>query len=396
MPMIGLNDEQSQAIEKLEKLKVGALFMEPGTGKTRAAIELINSSQADFVLWIVPFQTKKNLRRELDKWGLTKPCRIEGVESLSNSDRLYLELLDQLKQYQRVFMVVDESLKIKNRWAKRTKRVLKLGELTYYRLILNGTPLSRNILDLWAQMEFLSPLILKMNFYEYKYKFCEYSTLIGGDGSRREYISGYANVAYLYSLIEPYVFDAKLNLRIAENEKHIEYWLANESEYLALKQRLLSEIASMDDYDVMGIMQQMQQSYSLDMGKLDALKDLMARLKRPTIIFVRYIRTQERLRELYPDSLVLTYGKGALGLNLQKYKNIVFFDKTWDYAQLEQAKRRIYRLGQSEDVRYYFMDGRIGLEKMINACIDKKTTMLKDFKYASKQMGRKEWIKNAV
>lgn len=37
--MIPLSGNQKKAIEKLEKLRVGALFMEPGTGKTRTAVE---------------------------------------------------------------------------------------------------------------------------------------------------------------------------------------------------------------------------------------------------------------------------------------------------------------------------------------------------------------------
>lgn len=66
--MTVLSVSQQQAIDKLEKLRVGALFMEPGTGKTLTAIQLVESSQADFVLWIVPFQTKGNLKDELTKW----------------------------------------------------------------------------------------------------------------------------------------------------------------------------------------------------------------------------------------------------------------------------------------------------------------------------------------
>lgn len=394
--MIGLNDSQKQAVKKLEQLRVGALFMEPGTGKTRTAIELINSSQADWVLWIVPFQTKANLKAELQKWGLQKNYRIEGVESLSNSDRLYIELINQFKKYHKVFMVVDESLKIKNRHAIRSRRVMTLGKLTYYRLILNGTPLSRNILDLWEQMEFLSPLILNMTFYEYKNKFCEYSHFKDASGQKIEYIDGYANVEYLYSLIEPYVFDAKLNLKIAENEKRVNYWVYNPDEYQRLKRKLLQDIGLMSDYDVLGTMQKMQQSYSLDENKLDAVDDLMKKLRRPSIIFTKYVKTREKLTVRYPHSLVLTYGKGALGLNLQEYKNIIFYDKTWDYAQLEQAKRRIYRLGQSEDVRYYFLDGDLGLDKMIDGSIERKSTMLRDFKYASKHIGRKKLIKHAL
>lgn len=394
--MTDLSASQKQAIKKLEKLRVGALFMEPGTGKTRTAIELINSSQADWVLWIVPFQTKHNLQKELDKWGLDKTYRIEGVESLSNSDRLYLELLNKIQQYNKVFMVVDESLKIKNRHAKRTQRVMELGKYTYYRLILNGTPMSRNILDLWEQMEFLSPLILNMNFYEFKYKFCEFSNTTDAYGHTTQHVDGYANIDYLYSIIKPYVFDAKLNLAIEANEERVDYFVIDSDEYMELKMHLLQDIDEMSDYDVFGTMQKMQQSYSLDGNKIDEVRSLVHRLHRPSIIFVKYIKTRETLEKLFPQCKIMTYGKGSLGLNLQKYKNVIFYDKTWDYAQLEQAKRRVYRLGQSENVRYYFMDGNLGLEKMINGCISKKTTMLRDFKLASKKIGRKKWIKHAV
>ena len=64
--MTALNDNQKQDIAKLKKTKVGALFM-PGTGKTRTAIELVKSTDTDFVLWIVPFQTKTNLQDEIKK-----------------------------------------------------------------------------------------------------------------------------------------------------------------------------------------------------------------------------------------------------------------------------------------------------------------------------------------
>ncbi|EAC8495276.1 helicase SNF2, partial [Listeria monocytogenes] len=47
-----LLDNQKQALIKLKKYKVGALFMKPGSGKTRVACELINDVNPDYVLWI--------------------------------------------------------------------------------------------------------------------------------------------------------------------------------------------------------------------------------------------------------------------------------------------------------------------------------------------------------
>lgn len=46
-------NNQELAFEKLSKLKVGALFMAMGTGKTKVALDLINSklNKVDYVLW---------------------------------------------------------------------------------------------------------------------------------------------------------------------------------------------------------------------------------------------------------------------------------------------------------------------------------------------------------
>lgn len=222
-----LSTDQQSAVNKLEKLRVGALFMEPGTGKTLTALKLIESSKADWVLFMVPFQTKQNLQDELDKWSFKMPCRIEGVESLSNSDRLYLELMAEIKKHKRVFMVVDESLKIKNQSAKRTKRIMTLGGLSYYRLVLNGTPISRNVMDLWTQMEFLSPKILKMSFREFKDNFLDWKYY---PDTHKTIIGEQHNIDALYSLIEPYVFDAKLNLEISKLNKEVEFRVQDDEE----------------------------------------------------------------------------------------------------------------------------------------------------------------------
>lgn len=388
--MTNLSVDQQSAIKKLEELKVGALFMEPGTGKTRTAVELINSSAAEQVLFIVPFQTKRNLEDELRKWGLNKLYRIEGVESLSNSDRLYLELINYVSS-KTTFMVVDESLKIKNRLAKRTKRVLKLGELSEFRLVLNGTPLSKNILDLWTQMEFLSHKILNMGYNEFKNTFVDY-VIFRDRGMKKEYIRGFENMDYLYSLIKPYVFDSKLNLGIQEQTVDVDYIINDTDKYYEVKQRMLQNIY-MDSIVFLKFTQQMQQSYSLDSGKVKVVDKLVS---DDTIIFCKYVKTKEFLKKRYPNCLVLTYGKGALGLNLQAYNKIIFWDKTWDYAQLEQAQRRIYRLGQKTDVTYYNLTGNVGLERMMNKSIHNKTTLLRMFKESAMKGEQEKLIKEEL
>lgn len=380
---IALSADQKRAIAKLKQLRVGALFMEPGTGKTRTALELIKSSATDYVLFMVPYRTKQNLLDEINKWGgLDQPYEIAGIQSISASDSLYIHLINRLKAANKPFMVVDESLLIKNDGAIRTERITQLGKLCYYRLILNGTPISKNILDLWAQMEFLSPKILNMPLEVFKNKFLEYSVSTSPTSEKEKIIATH-NVDYLYSLIEPYVFEAKLKLDINNNEHDTSYYIIDKDSYNNTKHSLISSIFGMNGIEFLAVTQKMQQSYSLDPGHIEKLQSLLKKIKGKTIIFVKYVRTQAELTARFPQCLILTYGKGSLGLNLQEYTNIVFYDKTWDYAQIEQAKRRIFRYGQKHNVNYYMMTGDVGLEQLINNNVRRKNNLLDIFKKAS-------------
>lgn len=389
--LTNLSDDQKQAIDKLDKLRVGALFMEPGTGKTLTALNIISTADTDWVLFIVPFQTKQNLKDELDKWEFDMPYRIVGVETLSGSDRVYLELLEELDKYKRPFIVVDESLKIKNARAKRTQRVFKLGKKSYYRLVLNGTPISKNVMDLWAQMEFLSPKILNMTYDEYQNTFLDY--IYHADTHRIE-VKGQVNIDYLYSLVRPYVFDAKLNLDIDSVQENYKYWIDDKTGYWEAKQEML-ESPEEDQEDLfLAFTAKMQHSYAIDQGKVEAIDDILEREHhQPAIIFCKFVNAKEFFQDRYPNCKVLTYGKGTFGLNLQQYRLMIFADKTWDYAQLEQATRRIYRMGQTRDTKFYYLTGDVGLERLMDNCISNKVWVLDEFKKSSK---KKEWIKEKL
>lgn len=389
--LTNLSDDQKRAIDKLDKLRVGALFMEPGTGKTLTALNIISTADTDWVLFIVPFQTKQNLKDELDKWEFDMPYRIVGVETLSGSDRVYLELLEELDKYKKPFIVVDESLKIKNARAKRTQRVFKLGKKSYYRLVLNGTPISKNVMDLWAQMEFLSPKILNMSYDEYQNTFLDY--IYHADTHHME-IRNQVNIDYLYSLIRPYVFDAKLNLDIDSVQENYKYWIDDKTGYWEVKQEMLESPEDEQEDLFLAFTAKMQHSYAIDQGKIEAIDDILEREHhQPAIIFCKFVNAKEFFQDRYPNCKVLTYGKGTFGLNLQQYRLMIFADKTWDYAQLEQATRRIYRMGQTRDTKFYYLTGDVGLERLMDNCISNKVWVLDEFKKSSK---KKEWIKEKL
>lgn len=376
-----LSDNQAQAVEKLKRLKVGALFMGCGTGKTQTAVSLVNSvDDVALVLWVAPLRTVENLKAEIAICGCRYPVEFYGVESIGQSDRIYLEALDKVqKAAGPVFMIVDESLKIKNMRAKRTKRLITIGSFATYKLILNGTPVTKNILDIYAQMYFLSPKILDKNFYKFRDDYCRYKQKRRGGHVIETIITGYANVPHLLSIIEPYVYECSLDLPLTKRYR-VKKWRLTDNEredYDDLKMSLLSQIDDDNGVQIMGVLQQLQHSYCISREKVRALD---GEVDDKTIIFCKFRRAEEHLKALYPNATILTYGKNSFGLNLQDHNRIIYFDKTFDFAFREQSEARIYRLGQQDDCEYIDLTGDIGLEEMIDKCIAKKISLVQAFK----------------
>lgn len=389
--MQALLSNQSKAIEKLQSLKVGALFMKPGTGKTRAAYELIKSIiDIDFILWLTPFRTKASLLNEINNYGGLNNLKIIGIETLSSSDRIYLELTNNLQKHNS-FIVVDESLKIKNWEAKRTKRIIELGKLSQYKLILNGTPLTKNVLDIWAQMEFLSPLILRMGMSEYENTFCEWTKItkqINGRSFVQKRYDAFHNIDYLYSLIKPYVYESSLDLAIKQNYFDVDYQIEHELiiEYNKLKEKYLDNemLRFMNNNIFLEMTQKMQYIYCCSEDKFLKLDKIISKYGFENIlIFCKFVASKKALSFKYPNATILSYGMHSFGLNLQDKHITVYFDKTFDYAQRIQSGNRTYRTGQLNDCLYFDFTGNVGLEKLIDKNISKKISLSEYFKNKS-------------
>ena len=390
--------QQQEAFEKLLEFKVGALFMDAGAGKTRVALDLVNSvSDIDLVIYIAPLNTitSGNVTDEVALCGgfNSEVCYC-GIESIQASDRIYLELRSKIEKAKNPFIICDESIKIKNFDAKRTKRLIDLSDFCQYKLILNGTPLSKNLLDLWSQMEFLSPKILNMSLVEFKNTFCDYTTVTKRFGGykqyTKEYINGYENIDYLYSLIKHYVYECNLQLQVKQMYKEINYTIDDESmkEYVYLKEKYLDdEMLQWKNNNIfLEMTQKMQHSYCCTQEKFDIIQDLFTEIEESkTIIFCKYILSQDECKRRFPKALVLSYQKDALGLNLQAYNNTIYFDKVWDYYLRTQSSRRTWRTGQELDCKYWDLTGNVGLEHLINSNINKKLGMVEYFKTKTKE-----------
>ena len=390
-----LTKRQQEAFDKFSKLKVGALFMKQGTGKTRVAIELIHSTDCDFILFLCPFSTKSNLLAEIEKWKLDRPFEIVGYETISSSDRKYLDLLSLCKEYKKIFVVADESVFIKNDSSKRYARILKLRDLSEYRLILNGTPITKNEWDIYNQMEFLSPKIFDMHRHEFLNTFFKkISFKKRGMPAREFYKLSEVNIDYLHHLIEPYIFEADFSFEGKVYEKSVQIDAGNESEelYQERKEILLHSLeigqSVVEQFTNLAVACFSDKERHLEIAKhlsgqiivfctlLEEVKNIASQID--CYVITGETKNRDGIIEQFKNDnkpLLMTFGTGAFGLNLQFCNRIAFASLTFDYAKVDQAISRIKRLGQERDIEYLYFTSNLGIYDMIRENIMKKQSL---------------------
>ena len=409
-----MNENQKEAFDKFKKLKVGALFMKMGTGKTRIAIELVDYNKCDLLVYIAPFSALKNIENEFIKWNLKTPYKLIGYETISSSDRQYLELLNELEN-KKSFIVADESIFIKNEETKRFKRLLEIRKHCEYALILNGTPLTKNEWDLYNQMEFLSPLILKMNREQFLNTFFKKITYRKkGQRENTFYKFSKVNAEFLYKMIEPYIFKCDLEFNKSEENNYHYVNYENEDDYYIEKEKKLNEyIENRKSETIVNMLTQLNVIASNYYKKNDELIKYINNKK--VVVFCNFIneieyisnkincyvitkkkkKRNEIIESFKNDTkpLLMTYGVGSYSLNLQFCNEIVYSSINFDYAKLEQSKYRIKRIGQEQDIKYTYFLTDLGINKLILENLDKKMT-LENLVKEKMMEGDLKWLKS--
>lgn len=208
-------NHQLVGLDRMDRRRAYALFCEQGTGKTwmllADAERLFERGLIAQVLVIAPRGVHTNwVRREIPAhlsvehealayipnarmwWtkkfkALLAPRRERALRVFSmNIDAAVTKRGNALAKAflanGDTMLVVDESQRIKNPSAVRTKRVLELGSLAKVRRIASGTPLTNAPPDLFAQFEFLRSGILGTT--SYRAFVSEYAQLIPSNDRR--------------------------------------------------------------------------------------------------------------------------------------------------------------------------------------------------------------------
>lgn len=405
---------QQLAFDKFNKLKVGALFMKMGTGKTKVAMSLVNYNKVDLLIYICPFSAKDNIQSEINKWGINCDYRIIGYETIQSSDSQYLKLFAEMEN-RKCFIIADESIFIKNEETKRFNRLLQLRNKCRYALILNGTPITKNEWDIYNQMYFLSPKIINMNrqqFLQTFFKKITYKKLHQSEHTFYKFSE--INAEYLKKLISPYIFECDLDFNKREEDNFI-YIDCDRTDYIYEKEHKLKEYQKYgNSQTIINMLTQLNVISANSVNKNDALinyiKDKQIIVYCNFLSEIEYIservdcftitgETKNRnkiIRQFAENSkpLLMTFGVGSYSLNLQFCNEIVYSSLNFDYAKIEQSKYRIKRLGQDQDIKYTYFLTTFGINKLIQENLKKKQTLENLIKEKLQNKGELElWIK---
>jgi len=174
-----------------------ALFLEMGTGKTKVAIDiasyLYSEGKIDAVLLVAPngvhyqwYSEQLPEHSPIPYYGFLWDSKKYNTRHYQVALKIFEQKNEQLKWFcanveyfstaalisifkryltsNKTFLIVDESTRIKNPRANRTKTILELSRMANYRTILTGSPVTNSPFDLWSMFEFL-----KHNFWDCNY-----------------------------------------------------------------------------------------------------------------------------------------------------------------------------------------------------------------------------------
>ena len=137
------------------------LLFEMGCGKTRTAIAIAGAAYQkgaiQRVLVIAPTSVVSVWPKEIAEVADFKvTCKALKVAVINYESTWRDGLFEKLQEYDADLIICDESQRIKTHDAEQSKAIHKLGDQARYKLILSGTPVQNDAIDIWSQYRFLN------------------------------------------------------------------------------------------------------------------------------------------------------------------------------------------------------------------------------------------------
>ncbi len=423
-----------------------ALFLDMGLGKTKVAIDVMAFRKVK-TLVIGPLVTLPHWEQEIVKHSDlsskvlhgSKDKRAKCLSDLSGTDVLITNFESAKAEGNKIteafgqqMIIIDESHRIKSRKAAVTKACLQLAKSASFRLLLSGTPVLGDPMDMFTQLKFLGEWTVPEGFWEFKKKFCRLRE-IRVQGRKVNIVEGYKHLDILndrvsevavrlikeevLDLPERMVIDLEVSMKGDQKKAYkdllrqastdldgSEFSAETALEMILRLQQITGGHISKTVIDLNDLSSKIVGASFKSNAKLerlkDLLKDLFANPKNKVIIWARFLSEVQDIalvcQGLGVDTSVLTGSvkdKGSqvrkfqedsecrafigqiscgIGINLTSSSYMVYYSLTTKLEDYYQSLDRNYRIGQSNKVTVYRMMAKDTIDEALASAIDHK------------------------
>jgi len=451
-------EHQRQALIKGAKLKNFAYFMEMGTGKTKVAIDnaayLYKEKQIQLVIVIAPNSVYQNWIKEIQTH-----CPVEDYNIFVHKvDKKFQYLADKLNFYlinveafshqsgvqtlmpillnlgRYTMMILDESTTIKNREAKRTKAICKLGTMAGYKRILTGSPITKSPLDLYTQCSFLSPSLLGFkSFLSFRNRYCMMEPIPVSNDRVIMIPKYFINLSELEDKLKSFSYRVRKEdcLDLPEKiyqQRFVDFTVEQKRVYKQMQEQAFAIIQDQEVsfankltemlklHQVCNGFLKTNEGVVVEMEDCPKLKELTKVIEEGTGKFESICNL---LKKLYGDkSVVSIYGAvsvedrtiavnkfqndsdvkffvgnpttGGYGLTLTAASYVVYFSNSYNLEVRQQSEDRAHRIGQKKNVTYVDILMRNSIDMLIVSALQRK------IKISAETLGEevKRWLTN--
>jgi SNF2 family DNA or RNA helicase len=441
---------QVRAFEKLKDLTNASLLMQMGTGKSKSLSDLIgykwSKGQIDAAIILSPKgvhnqwveeQLPTHMAVPYVGWAWEKGKKAEAelatVRQSSDlqvltfnidaikTDSAFNLIVQFIRQHNgRVFMAIDEAHLCKNPSALRTKKAYQLGSMCDFRAILTGSPIVKNIADIFGEYRFLDGRIIGAKYFTtFRNEYCE--TRNNGFGLE---IIGAKNLEKLYGKIDPVTFRATKDELDLPSKMYDEYAfdLSDEQKkrYKEIKTQFMT--ATTDDKfltvtnaaSALVRLQQISCGYlpteeggfiELPNPRLEALLNVLEQNPGKAIIWARFTKDIESIHKALSKRSVTYYGAtsptdreqavkrflspdsgidyfignpaaAGVGLNLQgECTTAIYYSQSFNAVERFQSEDRIHRIGTKGTCTYIDLIARGTVDKKIASNLKAKKSL---------------------
>ncbi|MCS7306684.1 MAG: DEAD/DEAH box helicase [Thermoguttaceae bacterium] len=420
---------QLEGVAFLYPRHAAILADEMGLGKTMQAILairlLLRSGEIRRVLVVCPKPLVTNWVREFSLWAPeipvlviegeperrawqwrlpAVPVKIANYELLIR-DEVFWSQAESAEATPRIrfdLVVLDEAQRIKNRSGAIHRAVCSLPRHRSW--ALTGTPVENSAEDLVGIFEFLAPGYLHPEMKPRRM-----------GQAIRDYVLRRTQEQVLPQLPPKWVRDAEVEL--TPEQRH-SYQQAEEQGVLYLRQ-LGQQVTIRHVFELILRLKQICNfdpvtGASAKLERLEADLEEVAASRRKAIVFSQWVSTLEQLARLLARFgpvqyhgrislagreaairrfredpgcrvLLISYGAGGVGLNLQVANYVFLFDRWWNPAVEDQAICRAHRLGTDGPVWVTRFLARDTIEQRIQEILDQKRALFETVLSAAQQ-----------